>query len=189
MKESKQSLSDPLYALVGLLAVAIMALVLVLIAKPIVRNSRDSRLARQEEEVFRVKSMLMSASADSTFHAIQFQGTLTEEREDGKKSKDIPILMSVDLTLTQYNRGEVSGDYRYASQPKDNTIALAGTCDLSTGEMVLVCEALAERFELRLNETNDAFEGYWMKYKSKRQLRKKTENYQQRMACSLTKNQ
>ena len=189
MKESKESLSEVVYAFTGLLVVTIIVTVLVLIAKPIVRSRQEASLARQEEEVSRVKTFLMDASADSTLNSIQLKGNLTEEKLDGKKAKGIPILMVIDITLKKYNQGEVSGYYRDISQPENAAIELSGECNLTTGDIVLVSEKLAERFELQLTDSTDALDGYWMKFKSKRQLRKKPENYQQRMVCSLTNNQ
>ena len=189
MKDSKAPLSEVVYALAGLLVVAIIVAVLVLIAKPIVRSRQEARIARQEEEVCRVKTFLMEASADSTLNAIQLKGNLTEEKTDGKKSKGTPILMVIEISLKKYNQGEVSGYYRNTSQAEESTIELSGECNLTTGNIVLVSKKLAERFELQLNDSADALDGYWMKYKSTRQLRKKPENFQQRMVCSLTNNQ
>lgn len=179
MKESQMKISEPVYALIGGVVVAFFILLIIAIIRPIIKKSADARIARQEEEVARVKTFLLENLAEDSESVIQLTGFL----QDGKKKYQ--IITQLELSQDGYDKLILKGSYRYASQPKDNTIELAGWCNLISGEMELLSGEGTEKFELVLNETDDALEGQWYKYKSMRIRDKKPENYEQKMVCSL----
>lgn len=181
MKESQTRISEPVYALIGGVVVAFFILLIIAIVRPIIKKSTDARIAKQEEEVARVKTFLLENLAEDSESVIQLTGFL----QDGKKKYQ--IITQLELSQDGYDKLILNGSYRYASQPKDNTIELTGWCNLISGEMELLSGEGTEKFELVLNETDDALEGQWYKYKSKRDRDKKPENYEQKMGCSLAK--
>ena len=182
MKESQTRISEPVYALIGGVVVAFFILLIIAIVRPIIKKSTDARIAKQEEEVARVKTFLLENLAEDSESVIQLTGFLQE----GKKKYQ--IVTQLELTQDGYDKYILNGTYRYASQLKEKTIDLTGWCNLISGEMELLSGEGTEKFELVLNETDDALEGQWYKYKSKRVRDKKPENYEQKMACSLTAN-
>ena len=179
MKESQTKISEPVYALTGAVVVAFFILLIIAIVRPIVKNSNERRIAMQEEKVARVKTILLENLVEDSESVIQLNGFLQE----GKKKQQITL--QLELTQDEYDEFILNGSYRYLSQPEDNTIELAGWCNLISGEMELLSGDGKEKFDLVLNETETALDGQWYLYKSRRDRNKRPEDYEQKMACSL----
>lgn len=180
MTNQQTKLNDGIYAVIGGAAIALLILLTVSIIRPILNNKAAAREARQQEEVARVKSFLLGNLEEGSESVIQMEGALS----NGKKS--FPIVLNLEGTPDGYDKISLKGSYRYASQKEGNTIKLEGWINLISGEMELRSSKGAEIFELALNETDDAMEGQWYKYKSKRARDKNPDEFEQKMTCSLT---
>lgn len=180
MKEPQKNTSEAVYALVGAVVVALIVCLLVAIIKPIVSSAKEKRQAQREAQVSVMKNFLMGCADLNAVSTILLNGYLL----DGKKQ--LKIEMSLVYDAKEYNEYTLEGSYRYASQPKENRIALTGTCDLIGKQLNLLSKDGKEVFDLAFNEEIGALEGNWSAYKDKRTFKKDPESFEKRLLCHLS---
>lgn len=180
MKEPQKNTSDAVYALVGAVVVALIVCLIIAIVKPIVGNANEKRLARREAQVSVMKNFLKECADTNAVSTILLNGYLL----DGKKQ--LRIEMALVYEVKEYNEYTLEGSYRYASQPKENRIALTGTCDLIGKNLNLLSDDGKEVFDLAFNEETGALEGNWSAYKNKRTFKKDPESFEKRLPCHLS---
>ena len=180
MKEPQKKTSDAVYALVGAVVVALIVYLIIAIVKPIVGNANEKRLAQREAQVSVMKNFLKECADTNAVSTILLNGYLL----DG--NKQLKIEMSLAYDAKEYNEYTLEGSYRYASQPKENRIALSGSCNLIGKKLNLLSEDWKEVFDLALNEETGALEGNWSAYKNKRMLKKDPESFEKRLSCHIS---
>ncbi len=180
MREPQKNTSDAVYALVGAVVVALIVCLLVAIIKPLVSSAKEKRQTQREAQVSVMKNFLKECTDPNAVSTILLNGYLL----DGKKQ--LKIEMSLVYDAKEYNEYTLEGSYRYASQPKENRIALTGTCDLIGKQLNLLSKDGKEVFDLAFNEETGALEGNWSAYKDKRTFKNDPESFEKRLLCHLS---